>query len=108
MLRRFVRTREVRGDGARGVGEPRRGGELDVVARDGPTLGFVEVKARESCRFGEPAEAVTWRKQQRIGRLAFEYMVRHHLTDCPCRFDVVSVVVNGVGRPRVEVYRDAF
>src|SRR6267154_2583650 len=68
-----------------------RGGELDIIARDGPTLVFVEVKARDSRAFGDAAEAVTWRKQQRIVRLATEYVMRHHFTDDPCRFDVVSI-----------------
>jgi len=43
-----------------------RTGELDIIARDGPTLVFVEVKARDGHAFGDAAEAVTWQKQQRI------------------------------------------
>src|SRR3977135_869249 len=62
----------------------RRGGELDIIARDGPTLVFVEVKARDGRAFGEAAEAVTRLKQRRITRLALDYMTRHHLSDCPC------------------------
>src|SRR5216683_2305707 len=68
-----------------------RGGELDIIARDGSTLVFVEVKARDSRAFGDAAEAVTWHKQQRIVRLASDYVMRHHLNDSPCRFDVVSI-----------------
>src|ERR1700688_2509578 len=66
----------------------RRGGGLDIVARDGRTLVFVEVKARVGHSFGEAADAVTMGKRRRIGQLAVEYVMRHHLTDCPCRFDV--------------------
>ena len=84
-----------------------RSGELDIVARDGPTLVFVEVKARDSHAFGDPAEAVTWQKQQRIFRLASEYVMRHHLNDSPCRFDVVSIQFDD-GRPVIEVFQDAF
>src|SRR5438132_10646928 len=69
----------------------RRGGELDIVARDGKTIVFVEVKARESRAFGAAAEAVTRLKRQRITGLAVDYLMRHHLSDCPCRFDVVSI-----------------
>src|SRR6058998_2639473 len=69
----------------------RRGGELDIIARDGPTLVFVEVKAREDRSFGEAAEAVTARKRRRIVRLAMDYVMRHHLANDPCRFDVVSI-----------------
>ena len=84
-----------------------RGGELDIVASDGPTLVFVEVKARDSRAFGDAAEAVTWQKQQRIVRLASEYVMRHHLSDSPCRFDVVAIQFDD-GRPVIEVFQDAF
>ena len=85
-----------------------RSGELDIVARDGPVLVFVEVKTRgASRRFGDAAEAVTFTKQRRIARLANEYLLRHKLSDCPCRFDVVSVDV-GAGTPVVEIIQNAF
>jgi len=84
-----------------------RSGELDIVARDGPTLVFVEVKARESRDFGEAAEAVTWLKRRTMSRLAVDYMARHRLTNCPCRFDVVSIHLDA-GDPVVEVYQNAF
>jgi putative endonuclease len=88
-----------------------RGGELDVIARDGQTIVFVEVKTRASRMFGEAAEAVTQLKQLRMTRLAEEYLVRHHLADCPCRFDVVSIHFDADGRsgtPAIEVIQDAF
>jgi putative endonuclease len=84
-----------------------RSGELDIIARDGPTLVFVEVKARGGRAFGDAAEAVTWQKQQRIVRLASEYMMRHHLHESRCRFDVVSIQFDG-GRPVIEVFQNAF
>ena len=84
-----------------------RSGELDIVARDGPTLVFVEVKTRDSRAFGDAAEAVTWQKQRRIVRLASEYVMRHHLNDAPCRFDVVSIQFDD-GRPVLEVFQNAF
>jgi putative endonuclease len=84
-----------------------RGGELDIIARDGPTLVFVEVKARDSHAFGDAAEAVTWHKQQRIVRLASEYLMRHHLGNVPCRFDVVSIRFDEE-RPVIEVFQNAF
>ena len=85
----------------------RRGGELDIIARDGPTLVFVEVKARDGRAFGEAGEAVTWFKRRRITRLALDYMMRHHLSDCRCRFDVVAIHFEG-GLPSVEVFQGAF
>jgi len=84
-----------------------RSGELDIIARDGPTLVFIEVKARDGHAFGDAAEAVTWQKQQRIVRLASEYIMRHHLSDSPCRFDVVSIQFDD-GRPVLEVFQNAF
>jgi putative endonuclease len=85
-----------------------RSGELDIVARDGATLVFVEVKARSSRRFGEAAEAVTFRKRQRLARMAEEFLVRSRLTRVPCRFDVVAVRWSGPNGPAVEVFPAAF
>jgi putative endonuclease len=84
-----------------------RSGELDIIARDGPTLVFIEVKARDGRAFGEAVEAVTPVKRRRITELAVDYMMRHHLSDCPCRFDVVSIHFDS-GRPEIEVFQNAF
>jgi putative endonuclease len=81
-------------------------GEVDLIARDGGTLVFVEVKAR---RRGDPAEAVTPEKQRRLTRAALHFLRRHRLLETPCRFDVVAVVWPDAGRaPAVEHLRDAF
>jgi putative endonuclease len=85
----------------------RRGGELDIVARDGATIVFVEVKTRDGRWFGGAAEAVTGLKRRRIVHLALEYLMRHRLSECPCRFDVVSIQLEA-GRPIIEIYRNAF
>lgn len=85
----------------------RRCGELDIVARDGPSVVFVEVKTREGCEFGAGSEAVTGVKRRRMASVALDYLMRHHLTGQPCRFDVVSIDMSH-GDPRVEVYRNAF
>ena len=85
-----------------------RGGELDIVARDGPVLVFVEVKARRSHAFGMAAEAVTFHKQRRIVRLALDYVARQHLTHYPCRFDVVSIHFEAGGGHTIDVYQSAF
>lgn len=84
-----------------------RSGELDIVARDGRVLVFVEVKTRSGRRFGDAAEAVTFTKQRRIALLANEYLLRHPVSDCPCRFDVVSIHLDG-SAPAVEIIRNAF
>jgi len=84
-----------------------RRGEFDIVARDGPTLVFVEVKARDGSAYGEPGEAVTMAKRRRMVALAMDYMMRHGLEACPSRFDVVSIHVDG-GSPSIEVFANAF
>ena len=83
-------------------------GEIDIVCRDGPSLVFVEVKARRSNRFGTPAEAVTARKQRRIITMAQVFLLRHRLEGCRCRFDVVSVDLPPGQPPTVRIIRDAF
>lgn len=66
-------------------------GELDLVALDGDTIVFVEVKTRQTHDAGHPAEAVDDRKQRQITRLAQGFLKRHGLVNCPARFDVVAI-----------------
>ena len=86
----------------------RRGGEIDIVARDGDTLVFVEVKARVGLSFGGGADAVTALKQRRIVQLARDYVMRHHVGECPCRFDVIAIDVGSSVTPSIEWYKSAF
>jgi putative endonuclease len=82
-------------------------GEIDIVARDGETTVFVEVKARATAEFGTAAEAMTRRKQRQVVRMAIEYLSLNRLTNIPCRFDVV--VIDGAGDSVVvTVYPGAF
>lgn len=67
-----------------------KGGEIDLVMRDGDTLAFVEVRHRADARYGHPLETVTFTKQRRLIRAARFYLLRNGLS-CPCRFDVVGV-----------------
>lgn len=84
-----------------------RRGEVDIVAWHGETLVFVEVKARRSLACGSGADAVTWMKQHRLVTAAREYLARHRLGDCLCRFDVVSIRYREDG-PEIDVLQDAF
>jgi putative endonuclease len=84
-----------------------RFGEIDIVARDGPTTVFVEVKTRRGGDYGGGAEAVTPWKQRRIAGMAVDFIARQELHDQPCRFDVVTVDETP-GGPRVEVFVNAF
>jgi putative endonuclease len=85
-----------------------RFGEIDIVARDGPTIVFVEVKARTTDRYGDPAAAVTLHKQAKVTAMAEDYLARRHLQNAPCRFDVVAIGFAAAGELKVEVYQNAF
>jgi len=84
-----------------------RFGEIDIIAKDGPTTVFIEVKARMTQEFGGAAAAMTRWKQRRIARMAVDYLARQNLHDCPCRFDVVAIDFNE-SEPRIIVYPNAF
>ena len=66
-------------------------GEIDIIARDGDTLVFVEVKVRTSADCGSAAEAVTRYKQRRLASMASDYLSRSDLSDVACRFDVIAI-----------------
>lgn len=66
-------------------------GEIDIIALHKGYLVFVEVKYRKNARTGYAAEAVTWKKQQNISRVA-DYYIRMHCRKIPsCRFDVAAI-----------------
>lgn len=67
-------------------------GEVDIIAKDGNTLVFVEVKTRSSKTFGSPLAAVGYRKQQQISKTAFAYLSENQLGDVDARFDVISIL----------------
>ena len=89
-------------------GHKDRIGELDLIAVDGRTVVFIEVKTRTTHDAGHPADAVDEAKQQRLTRLALSYMKRHDLLDCSARFDVIAVTWPDRGRPSIEHFRSAF
>jgi putative endonuclease len=82
-------------------------GEIDIVARDGETIVFVEVKARQTGRFGAPKWAVTPRKQRKISMVALYYLKATGQSQAKARFDVVSIR-STLQRPEVEIIRNAF
>jgi len=83
-------------------------GEIDLVADEGGTLVFVEVKVRRNDRFGGPAAAITSAKQARIARLAQQYMASRRLGGRPCRFDVVLIWGDNPVTRRIELLPGAF
>lgn len=84
-------------------------GEIDIIARDGETMVFVEVRRRSSGEFGTAAESVTRGKQRQVIRMAVAYLAMHGLFDrCPVRFDVVGIDDLPDGTAQVCVYTGAF
>ncbi|MEQ1870276.1 MAG: YraN family protein [Vicinamibacterales bacterium] len=85
----------------------RRGGEIDIIARDGPTVVFIEVKTRTGRNYGDGGEAVNYLKRRRLAAIALDFLSRERLTHAPCRFDVVSIDVS-TPSPGIEFYQNAF
>jgi putative endonuclease len=83
-------------------------GELDIVARDGNTIVFCEVKTRRSEAFGAPVEAVTAAKVRRLRALAARWLAEHPGVRGGVRFDVVSVCPQRSGAATVDHLRGAF
>ena len=83
-------------------------GELDIIAVDGRTVVFVEVKTRTSDDAGRPTDAIDALKQRRMTRAALGYLKTHRLLESAARFDVVAVTWPADSRrPLVEHYKDA-
>ncbi len=78
-------------------------GEIDLVAKDGAVLVFIEVKYRKTLNAGSPFEAVNAKKQQTIRRVAQWYLTEHKLDDVSVRFDVAGILGN-----EIKVIKDAF
>lgn len=87
-----------------------RFGEIDLIARDGQTLCFVEVKMRSNLSFGLPREYVTASKRDKLRTTAEYYLATHDIDAC-CRFDVAEVYTDGAQTPektRIEYIENAF
>lgn len=82
-------------------------GEIDVIAQDGNTLVFIEVKTRTDELFGRPFEAVNKKKRHKMKNVALLYMKRYE-RNFPVRFDVVSIFYKANGKKEIEHIMDAF
>ena len=82
--------------------------EIDLVARRGEVVAFVEVKTRAGRGYGHPLEAITWKKRREIRQVAQAWMDRFGRAGDVYRFDAVAVLVEGGGEPVVEHVEDAW
>jgi len=83
-------------------------GEIDVVARKGDRLCFVEIKTRRSHRFGRPEEAVDFRKQKKLIRLAEWYLKKRTGPPSMISFDVLAVTWRKGDKPEFRLIENAF
>ena len=70
-------------------------GEIDIIAKEGKELVFIEVKTRGQKHYGTPAEAVNRRKKRHIYHVAEYYLMLHHIENVYCRIDVIEVYLHG-------------
>ncbi|CAN2039027.1 putative endonuclease [Candidatus Magnetomoraceae bacterium gMMP-15] len=82
-------------------------GEIDIIAMDGDTIAFVEVKIRRTKEFGKPKYAVTYKKQRKISITALSYLKENKKMNQRARFDVVSIFTS-FGEPEIEIIKNAF
>jgi putative endonuclease len=83
-------------------------GEIDLIARDGGTLVFIEIKTRRMRSTGYAKEAVNRRKQRQLSKVALAYMKEHGCEDVSARFDVVAIGLPAGEAPVIEIIRNAF
>ncbi len=82
-------------------------GEIDIVAEEGDTIVFVEVKTRKGLAFGWPKEAVGRRKMRKLSQVASFYLKEKGLLERKARFDVVSIILSPEGED-IEILPNAF
>lgn len=85
-----------------------RGGEIDIIAEQGQTLVFIEVKTRSSMQFGGPLEAVGPAKQKQIIYTAQHYLQQNDLFNRDIRFDVLGILIPANTPPQFELVPNAF
>jgi len=82
-------------------------GEVDLIAKDGDTLVFIEIKTRKGKSLGYAKEAVDARKKLKLSKVALSYMKANSCCETKARFDVVAINLSE-NRPEVEVIKNAF
>jgi putative endonuclease len=85
-----------------------KGGEVDIVARDGDTVVFVEVKTRRNMNYGVPQLALTPFKQRQISKAALTWLAKKRQHNAPARFDVIAILLESNVTYSIEHIRNAF
>lgn len=83
-------------------------GEIDIIAKEGEYIAFIEVKTRTSSLYGMPGEAVNYSKQHKISKVAQLYILKERLFTCNFRFDVIEVFLNEENNTSIKLIKDAF
>ncbi len=83
-------------------------GEIDIIALEGDTIVFIEVKTRKSVDFGQPEESITAAKKRQLRRVAQGYLLRKNIQDVECRFDVLSLIYDEEKGYTINHIKDAF
>ena len=82
-------------------------GEVDLIAKDGDCLVFIEIKTRRGKSFGYAKEAINARKRRQLSKVALAYMKANNCCDVKSRFDVVAITLSH-GKEEIEVIKNAF
>ncbi|MBC8458323.1 MAG: YraN family protein [Deltaproteobacteria bacterium] len=82
-------------------------GEVDLIAKDGDTLAFIEIKTRKGKSIGYAKEAVNARKRRQLSKVALAYMKSNDCWGAKARFDVVAISIEK-DKPQIEVIKNAF
>ncbi len=82
-------------------------GEIDIIAKEGDIVAFIEVKTRSSYMYGTPAEAVNYTKQQKIIKTALSWITDKNY-EGEIRFDVIEVLINENSKPDINYIKNAF
>lgn len=82
-------------------------GEIDIVAKEGSDLVFIEVKSRRSARYGAPEESITLKKESQLKKVADGYLLERGIENQSCRFDVVTITYQQ-GVPALHLIQNVF
>lgn len=83
-------------------------GEIDIIADDKGVISFVEVRSKNSPRFGLPEETINKKKEAQISKAAMAYIKQYNLMDKSCRFDVVCIQGVDSPEPEIRLIKNAF